>query len=137
MNPRQTSRPAAVAAAAGLLLTTAACAGSGHAATSSTSSTYRPGDYHATGSYTDPGGRDSIDVDVTLTANGTMSTVKVTPLADDANCKKFQDEFAAGIGAIATGRKLGELKVAKVSGSSLTSHGFNAALAEIAAKARA
>lgn len=159
MDLKNVSRPLGAVAATGLMLTTAACGGSSSkssdagsdassaattpsatassAAAGSSTGAYKAGSYEATGSYQTPGGTESIDVDLTITADGTISKVKVTGNATGGNSEMFQKKFVSGISSVATGKKISELKVDKVSGSSLTGNGFNAAVAEIAKKAQA
>jgi uncharacterized protein with FMN-binding domain len=77
-------------------------------------------------------------VGVTLTlANGAVSDVKITPHPSNPNTKKFQGEFSGGISSQIVGKKLDEIKVSKVAGSSLTSGGFNQAVEKIKADATA
>ena len=66
-----------------------------------------------------------------------VSDVKITPHPSNPNTRKFQGEFASGIQAQVVGKKLDELKVSKVAGSSLTSGGFNRAVADIKTQAQA
>lgn len=101
------------------------------------SGVYAPGDYSAEGSYNSPGGQQSVVVDVTLEADGTITAVTVEPQADGGNSKQYQERFASGIAAEVEGKKIDDLKVSKVSGSSLTSGGFNAAIDEIKGQAAA
>ena len=70
-------------------------------------------------------------------AGGAVSDVKITPHPSNPNTRKFQGEFASGIQAQVVGKKLDELKVSKVAGSSLTSGGFNRAVADIKTQAQA
>lgn len=98
---------------------------------------YRAGDYDATGSYQTPGGKQSVEVKMTLTADGTVSGVEVVPQAKSGNSVQFQKKFASGISGEVTGKKIDDLNVSKVSGSSLTSGGFNAALETIKGEAKA
>lgn len=134
-------------AAATMLLLTAACGGESDDSTSDSGSsssesttdaaedtssdvatTYTPGDYAAEGSYQTPGGQQSVEVEVTLAEDGTISAVTVTPQADGGNSEQFQTKFAGGIADEVVGTKIDDLDVSKVSGSSLTSGGFNAAI---------
>ena len=142
-------------AAATMLLLTAACGGESDDSTSDSGSssetttdaaedtssdvatTYTPGDYSAEGSYQTPGGQQSVEVEVTLAEDGTISAVTVTPQADGGNSEQFQKKFAGGIADEAVGTKIDDLDVSKVSGSSLTSGGFNAAIDEIKDEAAA
>jgi uncharacterized protein with FMN-binding domain len=141
------------AAAASVMLLTAAC-GSGSddaasdtpssSATSSTTddssdasaSTYKDGEYDAEASYSNPGGESKVEVDLTL-KDGLITDVEVTPEAVNATSKQFQTKFAGGVSDEVVGKSLDELNVSKVAGSSLTSTGFNAAIDEIKADAKA
>ncbi len=136
-------------AAASVLLLTAACGGSDDPAsstptTSETSSapesastgSYNDGVYEATGEYSNPGGQSKVKVEVTL-ADGKISVVKVTPEATNGTSKGYQQKFASGIAPSVVGKSIDELDVSKVSGSSLTSQGFNQAIEQIKADATA
>lgn len=98
------------------------------------SGTYTDGSYTAEGSYDTPGGEESISVEVTV-ADDVVTDVTVTPEAGGGNAARFQDEFASGIADEVVGAELSGLSVDKVSGSSLTGDGFNAALDQIRADA--
>lgn len=95
------------------------------------------GEYDAEGSYDTPGGTQSVAVDVTIDAEGTVTAVEVTPQAESGNSVQFQGEFADGIADEVVGQKIDDLSVSKVAGSSLTSGGFNAAIDDIIAEAQA
>lgn len=94
------------------------------------------GTYDAEGSYSTPGGQESIAVELTV-ADGVVTDVTVTPEATGGNAARFQGEFASGIADEVVGQELAGLSVDKVSGSSLTGDGFNAALDQIRADAAA
>ncbi len=100
------------------------------------SGTFTDGSYTASGSYSSPGGEESIGVEVTV-ADGVVTEVTVTPEAENGNAARFQEEFASGIADVVVGQELAGLSVDKVSGSSLTGEGFNAALDQIRADATA
>jgi uncharacterized protein with FMN-binding domain len=95
---------------------------------------YRDGTYSADGNYVSPNGQETVGVQLTL-AGGSVSDVVITPHPSNPNTKKFQGEFASGIKAQIVGKKLDEIKVSKVAGSSLTSGGFNQAVEKIKADA--
>jgi uncharacterized protein with FMN-binding domain len=97
-------------------------------------SAYADGTYTAEGSYTSPGGKESIQVSLTLSGD-VVSAVKVTPEATSGNAKQYQTAFASGIADEVVGVDIDDLSVDKVSGSSLTSDGFNAAVETIKADA--
>ncbi|MBF4463395.1 MULTISPECIES: FMN-binding protein [unclassified Rathayibacter] len=113
-------------------------ASSAPAATGSASSTgsYADGTYQAEGSYTSPGGTEKIGVSLTL-AGDVVTAVTVTPESENPTGDQYQDRFAGGIAGEVVGKKLDDLKVSKVSGSSLTSGGFNQAVDAIKADAKA
>ncbi|MFF2344184.1 FMN-binding protein [Pseudarthrobacter sp. NPDC058119] len=95
---------------------------------------YKDGTYSADGNYVSPNGTETVGVQVTLAA-GKVTDVKITQHPSNPNTRKFQGQFAGGIAAQVVGRNIDELNVSKVSGSSLTSGGFNQALAKIKAEA--
>lgn len=97
---------------------------------------YKDGTYSATGSYMSPGGPDKVGVKLTL-ANGLITDITVTPMAGDNVSEKYQDKFISGYKTLVLGKKIDGLKLDKVSGSSLTPVGFNDALEQIRAQAKA
>jgi uncharacterized protein with FMN-binding domain len=97
---------------------------------------YTDGTYSASGSYTAPSGTETVDVTVTLAGN-VVTGLEVVGEATDPTAKLHQGEFIAGINAQVVGKKIDELSIHKVGGSSLTSGGFNTALASIKADAAA
>lgn len=139
-------------AAASVLLLTAACGGGSDEAADATPTTsetsaaatdggssaasFKDGDYEGSGEYSNPGGQSKVKVDLTL-AGGKISDIKVTPEATNGTSKGYQQKFASGISDEVVGKSLAELKVSKVSGSSLTSQGFNQAIDQIKADATA
>jgi uncharacterized protein with FMN-binding domain len=90
----------------------------------------KDGSYTARGDYTSPGGASAVDVAVTL-KSGTVTALKVTPKAENPTAKGYEAQFASGVGTKVIGKKLTDLNVTKVSGSSLTSQGFDRAIAAI------
>lgn len=139
----------AVSAASTVLLLTAACGGDTTAAgsggdTSSESAAadtgadaeaYADGTYEAQGSYANPGGQSSVDVTMTI-ADNAVTKVEVAPGASGTSLS-YQKQFIAGIDPEVVGKSLNDIEVTKVSGSSLTSGGFNDALAQIKSEAAA
>ncbi len=137
-------------AATTVLLLTAACggadtAGSGGSTDTSSSETaesdatdadaYTDGTYEASGSYANPGGTSSVDVTLTIAANE-VTDVEVAPGASGTSLS-YQEQFIAGIDSEVVGKAVNDIDVSKVSGSSLTSGGFNEALAQIKSEAAA
>ncbi|NRG39921.1 FMN-binding protein [Rathayibacter sp. VKM Ac-2835] len=120
-----TSAPAATSSAAASESTGAAATGA-----------YADGTYEADGSYTSPGGNESVGVELTL-ESGVVTAVTVTPESENPTGQEYQSRFASGISGEVVGKSLDELDVTKVSGSSLTSGGFNDAVETIKADAAA
>lgn len=95
---------------------------------------YADGTFTATGSYQTPGGEESIGVTLTVEAD-TVTDVQTEPMPGNATTEEFQGKFSSGIKDQIVGTPLDELNVSKVSGSSLTSGGFNAAVEQIKSEA--
>lgn len=104
--------------------------------TSVTTATYKNGTYAAEGAYTSPGGAEHVDVNLTL-ANGVITDIQVTPKATIPMSQRFQGLFADNYKQYVVGKKLDEVNLTKVAGSSLTPKGFADALAKIKAEAKA
>ena len=132
----------AASAAATVMLLTAACGGDTEAAAESTSdsaatseapadpnATFQNGTYEASGTYGNPGGQSSIDVTMTI-ADNVVTDLQLEPEAVGTSLQ-YQKQFIGGAAAEVVGKSLGEINVSKVSGSSLTSQGFNQALEQI------
>lgn len=96
---------------------------------------YRNETYSAEGDYTSPGGDEHLMVKVTL-QDGIITDAEVTPEATRPNSVKFQEIFAANFKPLVVGKNIDEVKLDKVSGSSLSPKGFNDALDKIKAQAK-
>ncbi len=103
---------------------------------SSTASSFKDGTYDATGVYNSPGGEESIDVKLTLKDN-TVSDVSVVPHSNVAEAAEYQSKFVSGYKSQVVGKKINEISLSRVAGSSLTSIGFNSALDQIKSEAAA
>lgn len=97
---------------------------------------YADGAYTAEGSYRTPETVETIEVTLTI-AGDTVTDVEVVgdPLAPES--KNYQGQFIAGIAEVVVGKRLDELRVARVAGSSLTSAGFDQAVVKIKDEAAA
>jgi len=104
-------------------------------AASGTGGTYKDGTYTADGSYQTPETVEKITVSITL-AGDTVTAVKVTGDPQASETEHYQSQFIGGISAQVVGKKLDEISVSRVSGSSLTSKGFTQALATIRTEAK-
>lgn len=102
---------------------------------SSNSSGYKDGTYSASGGYRSPGGNEEIDVTITI-ADGIVTQSDVTPLAASRESMEYQDDFVGGYKSQVVGKSIAEIQLGKVSGSSLTSRGFNEALDQIRNQAK-
>ncbi|THJ66302.1 hypothetical protein E8P82_09265 [Arthrobacter echini] len=96
---------------------------------------YQDGEYSETGSYQSPAGPEEIGVTLTLETD-VVTAVEVEPMPDNPTTTVYQERFAGGISEAIVGRRLDELSVDKVAGSSLTSGGFNDAADKIRSEAR-
>ncbi len=103
---------------------------------SSTSSAYKDGTYSATGSYATPEGQESIGVEVTI-KDGVVTDTSLDQNGSNRETKEYQAKFASGYKSQVVGKALSEINLSRVSGSSLTSNGFEKALEIIKNEAQA
>jgi uncharacterized protein with FMN-binding domain len=96
---------------------------------------YKDGTYSATGNYVSPGGAEELDVKITL-QNGIITDSEVDSKATRPNSVRFQGLFVSGYKPLIIGKNINDVKLDKVSGSSLAPGGFNDALNEIKQQAR-
>lgn len=97
-------------------------------------SKYKDGTYSATGTYRTPENEEQITVSITL-ANDTVTAANATIDATNPDSKRYQAMFLAGYKQLVVGKSIDGLNLSQVSGSSLTSAGFNDALTQIKARA--
>lgn len=100
----------------------------------STTSAYKNGTYTAVGNYTSPGGAETVKVTVTLEDGKIVDSV-FEPQATRPMSVKFQGIFGENYKVLVVGKNADEVKLDKVSGSSLTPKGFNDAIEKIKAEA--
>lgn len=105
-------------------------------ADTATSTTYKDGTYNATGSYSSPGGRESIELTVTL-KDGIITSTSLVADATNGDAKDYQAEFASSYKDLVVGKNVDRVSLSRVAGSSLTSNGFNDALDQIKTDAKA
>lgn len=98
-------------------------------------STYKDGVYDVEGLYVSPGGEESIGVKLII-KDGVVTESDVTEKATRPISVKFQKQFKEGYKQFVVGKKLDEIALDKVSGSSLTPKGFNDALEKIKTSAK-
>lgn len=109
--------------------------GSSGSDSSSGAGTYKDGTYTAEGSYQTPETVEKITVKVTL-ADDTITAVDVTGDPQARESQQYQSQFIGGISDEVVGKKIDDIKVSRVAGSSLTSGGFNQAIEEIKTEAK-
>lgn len=102
----------------------------------STAGSYKDGTYKADGTYQSPGGSETVHVTVTLN-DGIITATEFTADASSGTAKDYQDEFKSGYKSLVVGKKIDEVSLDRVAGSSLTSGGFNQALDQIKSDAKA
>ncbi len=97
---------------------------------------YKDGSYSAVGNYMSPGGSESVAVTVTL-KDDVVTSAKVVANATRGESKQYQNKFISGYQSVVVGKKIEDINIIKVSGSSLTPKGFMDALVKIEAQAKA
>ena len=97
---------------------------------------YKNGTYSANGTYMSPGGQDVIAVTLTI-SNDVITDATVSSVSGDRTSLRYQSRFISGFKQYVVGQKVSSVNLSRVSGSSLTPEGFNAALAQIKAQAKA
>ncbi len=105
-------------------------------ATPSVTTMYKDGTYSAEGEYTSPGGAEKINVTLVL-KDDVIVDATVKSLATLPASVNWQGKFISGVKAEVVGKKLSEVTLTKVSGSSLTPKGWNDAVAKIMVSAKA
>lgn len=100
------------------------------------STEYKDGTYTSTGTYVSPGGPEIVEVTLII-KNDIVESADFVGKADLPTSKFFQDKFAEGYKELVIGKKINEITVDKVAGSSLTPLGFNEALENIKSQAKA
>ena len=98
-------------------------------------STYKDGTYSATGTYHTPESTEHVAVTLTL-ANDIVTDANVTINAAIPESRQYQARFLSNYKAQVIGKSIESLHLSEVSGSSLTSGGFNDAVTQIEAQAK-
>ncbi len=131
--PRPIRAGAAFAGAAGMVVL-AGCSGQAAPASPAEPREYADGIYTATGTYQTPESLEQVSVTLTL-EGGVVTAVEVVGNPQTGDSVRFQGMFIGGIADAVVGKPIDEIAVRRVAGSSLTSGGFNQALAAIKAEA--
>ncbi|MFA5945534.1 MAG: FMN-binding protein [Patescibacteria group bacterium] len=95
---------------------------------------YKNGTYSLTQSYFTPDGSEDMGVSVTL-KNDVITGATVTNKARNGTSMQYEDIFIRTFKTVVVGQKIQDLHLSRVSGASLTTRGFNSALAQIMTKA--
>jgi len=115
---------------------TSAASSSSAETTTAAASTYADGTYTATGSYSSPGGTETISISLTLTGD-VITAATAEGEASGGPSSQYQGEFEENFAALIVGKDIDDVSLDKVAGSSLTSGGFNAAVETIKSDALA
>ncbi|MET0863529.1 MAG: hypothetical protein ABWZ98_04285 [Nakamurella sp.] len=113
-----------------------ATAAAGEVTSAAQTSTYSDGTYTAAGSYSSPGGTESMSITLTL-ADDTVTDASAVGEATNGPSEQYQSEFISNFAALVVGKDIDTVSLDKVAGSSLTSSGFNAAVETIKSDALA
>lgn len=97
--------------------------------------TYKDGTYSATGTYSSPGGNEKIKIDVTVVSN-VITATSAQEQATSRDGEQYQELFIANYKSLVVGKSINSVELGQVSGSSLTSNGFNDALEQIKEQAK-
>lgn len=96
---------------------------------------YKDGTYRAVGAYNTPESTEAISVSLTL-QNGVVVASMADTNPTRPQSQRYQADFIRNYKAQVVGRSLDELDLQRVAGSSLTSDGFDAAVARIKVQAK-
>lgn len=100
-----------------------------------TPATYKDGSYTAVGNYLSPGGAETVGLTLVL-KDGVVIDASLEVQATRPISKQMQEIVVANFKPLVIGKKIDEVKLSKVSGSSLTPKGFNDAVVKIKAQAK-
>ncbi len=95
---------------------------------------YRDGSYTVGGTYQSPAGREDIDITLVIENDTVIDAVFVGKTVNPTSTI-LQGMFAQGFKGAVIGKRVDDLSLTVVNGSSLTPKGFNDALAKIKAQA--
>lgn len=98
-------------------------------------SAYKNGTYSATGEYVSPAGKETVNISITL-ANDVVTAATFKGNATNTGSVNNQKKFAAGFESMVVGKKINDIKLTVVNGSSLTPIGFMDALADVKVEAK-
>jgi uncharacterized protein with FMN-binding domain len=99
-------------------------------------STYADGTYTVSAPYRTPEDTETVTLTVTL-ANDIVTASNATFSQNNHESRRYQMQFAAGYKQYVIGKNIDSIRLSRVSGSSLTSAGFNTALLKVKTEASA
>jgi len=105
------------------------------AATPPSNAIYKDGTYTATASYETPEASETVTLTATL-ANNVVTSSTVTTSHNERQAEEYQAAFIDGYKQFVIGKAVKSISLSRVSGSSLTSQGFNSALEKIKTQAQ-
>lgn len=97
--------------------------------------TYKDGTYNATGSYMVHAGAEQVQIGLTV-KDGIVTDTTFQGTPKFPMSQRYMDMFNQNYKTMVVGKKLSEIKLGKVSGSSLTPMGFNDAVEKIKQQAK-
>lgn len=103
--------------------------------TSASTAMYKDGTYTVVGNYQSPAGAEDLGVTLTL-AGDVVTDASAEVKATNTFSINWQNTFANNFKTLVVGKKISEVELTKVSGSSLTPMGFNDAVAKIKVQAK-
>lgn len=98
-------------------------------------SSYKDGTYEAVGNYTSPAQKEEIEVELTV-KDGMVTEAVFNGKATNEVSIKMQGKFKEGFAEEVVGKKLDEIALTVVNGSSLTPKGFMDALTKVKQQAQ-
>jgi len=104
-------------------------------ATQTNSYLYKDGSYSAVGTYTSTAGPEEIAVTLSLENDMIVNATVISKATNEVSVK-LQGMFIGGFKGIVIGKKIDDVVLDKVAGSSLTPKGWNDAVAKIKLEAR-
>ena len=97
---------------------------------------FKDGNYTATGQYNSPDGVEKIDVTIVV-ANNMITDTTAKPQPASYTSMRYQGWFLDAYKTMVVGKKLSSVKLGNVSGSSLTPIGYDDAITQIQQQAKA
>lgn len=97
---------------------------------------YKAGTYNASEQYRTPESYEDINVSLAVGNDGTVTDASVSQSATNRQSAAYQESFKSEYKQYVVGKKLSDINLEYVSGSSLTSRAFDQAVSQIANQAK-